>query len=209
VLHDADNYPYCDISGNHCRDGNPDHTPDAYRAEGYMGEIMRYLKSGLSGTPRYPNLKQVFVMSRNYGGYSQNAPTDSALGCLSPEPFAFEEAFGVQRLITAQIRQTNGITAPLDTYSGQVDYSTAPWFDWGPYLWASGKDARLDGLSWCNDNGGLCAGFKDFRSGDVPDDSLYGDLTHPSAQGTQKAAPRILQWFTNPNNVLTAPWINQ
>jgi hypothetical protein len=48
--------------------------------------------------PRYPNLQQVFVTSRIYGGYANG----TAHGCLNPEPFAYEEGFAVQRLIADQ-----------------------------------------------------------------------------------------------------------
>lgn len=211
VLHAANGYPYCDLAGDHCRPDIQDKTPDAYRAEATMGDIVRYLKQGYNGhPPRYPNLKQVFLMSRNYGGYARNAPTDAKLGCVNPEPFAYELAFSVQRLIVAQVNQTYPITSP-DNYSGTVDYSNAPWFDWGPYLWASGQFQRsTDLLNWCNNNPGtICEGHRDFRFGNVADDGLYGDLTHPRWEGQQKAAAKILEWLTDPNNAFVAPWIGQ
>lgn len=49
---------------------------DAYRLEAYLGSIVRSLKG------RYPNLKQVFLSSRTYGGYATTT--------LNPEPYAFE-----------------------------------------------------------------------------------------------------------------------
>lgn len=205
-LYDSTNYPTCDLGGNHCNDPVND-TPDAYVSEQYLGDIMRYLRKGLNGTSRYPNLRQVFVISRNYGGYAKNPPTGALTGCLSPEPFTYEESFGVQRLAVAQIRQAFGLSSS-DTYSGAVDYNNAPWFDWGPYLWASGNDPRSDGLFWCNNNGSRCSGTIDFRNGD-PANGLYGDFTHPRHTGQTKAATKIVEWLTDQNNNLVTPWINQ
>ncbi len=205
-LYDSTNYPTCDLGGNHCNDPDND-TPDAYVSEQYLGDIMRYLRKGLNGTSRYPNLRQVFVISRNYGGYAKNPPTGGTTGCLSPEPFSFEEAFGVQRLAVAQIRQAFGLSSS-DTYSGAVDYNNAPWFDWGPYLWASGNIPRSDLLVWCNNNGPNCTGDIDFRNGNASM-GLYGDFTHPRHDGQTKAATKIKEWLTDPNNHLVTPWINQ
>ena len=160
--------------------------------------------------------RQVFILTRNYAGYAQNDPTDqtSVQGCVSPEPFAYEQAFGIQRLIVAQIKQNAGINGN-DQYAGQVKFTgnsddTAPWFDWGPYLWASGNVPRLsDQLVWCNGQGDpFCAGHLDFRNGDSSQ-GLYGDLTHPGHDGQTKAATKIFQWLTGPNNLLVTPWINQ
>ncbi|HZQ69759.1 MAG TPA: hypothetical protein VFA68_14645 [Terriglobales bacterium] len=88
--------PQCDLSGLHCSAGST--TPDAYISEQFMGNIMRYLKQGLPNNnppvpPRYPNLKQVFITSRIYGGYARNASGingGTTAGCLNPEPFAYQ-----------------------------------------------------------------------------------------------------------------------
>jgi hypothetical protein len=200
----ADNYPQCDLGGQHCTDPM-NQIPDAYQAEQYMGDIMRYLKSGLNGTSRYPNLHQTFVISRNYGGYPRKPPNGGNLGCLNPEPFAYEEGFSVQRLTVAQIKQS--ATPPLpsnDPYSGQLNYSNAPWFDWGPYLWASGNVQRSDGLVWCDNNGQLCENLRDFRYGD-PMNGHYGDFTHPAHTGQEKAATQMLNFLLN--SPFTQAWI--
>jgi len=201
----ADNYPQCDLSGVHCND--PLHqTPDAYLAERHMGNIVRYLKSGLNGTSRYPHLQQVFIISRNYGGYAKNPPAGGTDGCLNPEPFAYEEGFSVQRLTVAQIKQAANPPKPSnDQYSGLVDYSHAPWFDWGPYLWASADTPRNDGLVWCNAQGfSPCNSDRDFRLGD-PLNGLYGDLTHPAHTGQTRAATKILDFLLN--SPFTQAWI--
>ena len=123
-----------------------------------------------------------------------------------------EQAFGIQRLIVAQIQQNAGISNN-DQYAGQVNFTNsaddkAPWFDWGPYLWASGDLQRSDGLVWCNGEGLLCGTEKDFRDGD-PSQDLYGDLTHPRHDGQTKATRQIFYWLTDQSNFLVTPWINQ
>jgi hypothetical protein len=74
---------------------------------------------------KFPQLKQVYVSSRVFGGYSE---TD-----LSPEPIAYESGFAVKWLIE------ESISCPK---------TTTPWVSWGPYLWADGLTPRSDGLLW-------------------------------------------------------------
>jgi len=149
----------------------------------------------------------VFISSRIYGGYAQNPPTPPSLptppertvGCLNPEPYSYEEGFAVQRLIVAQIKQEANISNN-DDYSGDVHYSTnkVPWFDWGPYLWASGDQPREDGLVWCNNNPppSQCSGIRDLRYGDPNDQVHYwGDFTHPSADGAKKVADKFVNFI--------------
>jgi hypothetical protein len=202
--------------------------PDAYTSERYLGNILRYLKcckldsNGHStGIPRYLNLKQVFLTSRTYGGYAQNPPTTPPVtpppGCLNPEPYAYEEGFAVQRIITAQIRQTAGIQTPYDQYAGQMDYSMAPWVDWGPYLWISGINPRSDQMVWCGGqsiNG--CNNSYDIRQGDLLNESAYwGDFTHPSYTGQGKVATLLFKFATGalpyPQTEISdyLSWINQ
>ncbi len=185
---------YCLNTSLPCAAGS--NQPDAYAAETSMGNIMRFLQKGYSTYPvPYPNLKQVFITSRTYGGYGVNARFTSQTyspGCLNPEPFAYEESFAVQRLIVAQI------TGTPDQYSGAVDYSNAPWFDWAPYLWASGDTPRSDGLFWCGGQGdGRCSNTDfDVREGDLADETDYwGDYTHPSYTGLNKVSNLLYQWL--------------
>jgi hypothetical protein len=73
----------------------------------------------------FPNLKQAYVMSREYQGWSC-APT----GTQYREPVAFEEGFPVKWTVTAQIDGD-----PALNYTGPG--AKAPWLSWGPYLWNS------------------------------------------------------------------------
>ena len=116
----------------------------------------------------------------------------------------------MQRLITAQIRQTGGITNPTDSYAGQVDYTVAPWVNWGPYIWAYGTTPRnFDGLVWCNgqsltqcNNGNQ----RDVLYGDTTDQTDYwGDFTHPAGGGVEKVADHLVTFINN--SPWVAPWI--
>jgi hypothetical protein len=182
---------------------------DAYLSQEYLGNILRYLKccklnadGSSSGNPRYPNLQQVFITSRTYGGYGNG----TQYGCLMPEPFAYEEGFAVQDAIVDQISQDVLVGDPAP-YIGLVDYQSdgsghAPWFDWGPYLWASKDTPRSDGLFWYNGQGSPspCIGNRDVRYGDLTDQTdFWGDFTHPTAQGENKAANQLVKWITGGN----------
>jgi len=87
----------------------------------------------------------------------------------------------------------------FDQCSGLVDYTNAPWFDWGPYLWASGETQRIDGLKWCNGQGDLfCSRTeRDVRYGDPQDQTgmFWGDFTHPSAIGAGKVANQLVKFI--------------
>jgi hypothetical protein len=77
---------------------------------------------------RFPNLRNVYVSSRTYGGY--------AITHLNPEPFAYESGFAAKWLVQ------DGIQGRL----GRV------WVGWGPYLWTDGLAGRRDGLMWACDD---------------------------------------------------------
>jgi hypothetical protein len=166
--------PLCDEALPGCV--NNDAT-DALHTERLLGDILRAAKV------RYPNLKQVFISARSYGGYA-TIP-------LNPEPFAYENGFAVKWLVQAQISQTRG--AGTDPAAGDLNYSngTVPWVAWGPYFWANGLHARSDGLAWCDgQQTGPCVGDPgDFRS---------DDHTHPSPYGlTHKWTPMLMKFFLN------------
>lgn len=120
-----------------------------------LGTIVRNLKA------RFPNLKQIFVSSRSYGGYA-SIP-------LSPEPYAYESAFAFQWLIGDQIAGVDSLN--FDPAAGPVE---APWIAWGPYLWADGLVPRSDGLTWS------CGQF----------DALDGIHPNPAGQNVVAAALR-------------------
>ena len=199
---------------------------DAYLAELYLGHILRYLKCATTNpdqggcntnNPRYPNLWQVFLTTRTYGGYAVNPTpptTEPYAGCLSPEPYSYETAFAIQRIITAQIRQTVPITGPTDPYSGPVDYTTTPWVDWGPYLWADSTTPAANGLYWCDPStpSDLCTLFNDtgdFRFGDPSggtfSQQFWGDHTHPSYQGQLKVANELVKFLKGGTPGITGP----
>jgi hypothetical protein len=135
---------------------------DAYLLERDIGNILRAIKV------RYPNVRQVFLSSRIYAGYATTT--------LNPEPYAYESGFAVKWAIEAQIRQLE-TGAIVDTRAGDLAYDgAAPWAAWGPYLWAEGEYARLDGLTW------------------VPAD-FAADGTHPATSGRAKVAAALLAFF--------------
>lgn len=93
-----------------------------------LAAVVRVLRA------KYPNLMQVFLSSRTYGGYATTT--------LNPEPYAYESGFAVQWLVRAQIDGDPALN--YDDTNPQ-----APWLAWGPYLWASGATPRTDnGLVW-------------------------------------------------------------
>ena len=122
---------------------------------------------------RFPNLQLAFLSSRIFAGFARTL--------LSPEPYAYESAFGVRWLIQEQIRGDAEVN--WDPVKGPV---SAPLLLWGPYLWTRGGDAMASGdLVW--------------TSGDFVDDG-----THPNAAGIRKVAHRLLTFMkTNP---AARPW---
>ena len=137
-----------------------DNDTEAIHYEGQLGETIRAAKS------RYPNLKQVFLSTRIYAGYSTNG--------LNPEPYAYEYGYSAKWLIEAQIQQERG-NAP-DPVAGDMSLTTAAWTAWGTYLWANGSTPRSDGTVWLQG---------DFQS----------DGTHPNAEGTQKVVNLLMAFF--------------
>jgi hypothetical protein len=133
---------------------------------------------------KFPNLRLAYLSSRIYAGYAATP--------LNPEPYAYESAFAVRRLIQDQIRGEPGLDHDPD--QGKVK---APVLLWGPYLWADGvKGRKTDDLAW--------------ERGD-----LAGDGTHPSPSGQRKVAGLLLKflktdptakgWFVRPATTSRAP----
>jgi len=122
---------------------------------------------------KLPNTKQVFFTSRIYAGYASTT--------LNPEPYAYENAFAIKRVIAQQLAGDPALN--YDAANGPV---VAPWLSWGPYLWADGLNPRADGLTWA------CS---DFQS---------TDGTHPSTAGRSKVADSLLAFVRRDS--ATAPW---
>jgi MBG domain-containing protein len=78
-------------------------------------------------TANFPNLRLVYLSSREYAGYS----------VVPREPHAYDGGFAVQWTVGAKIAK---------------DPTTLPYIAWGPYPWADGIVPRSDGLVWlCSD----------------------------------------------------------
>jgi hypothetical protein len=143
----------------------PSTSADAYVLETHLGNIARAFKV------RYPNLREVFLSSRIYGGYATTT--------TNPEPYAYESGFTVKWLIQAQIDQMRNGGNVVDPRAGDLNYNgVSAWIAWGPYLWADGANPRSDGLRWLR---------SDFVS----------DGTHPSASGISKVSGRLMSFFLN------------
>lgn len=131
----------------------PDH------ARGYVDKLQLVLAEVQI---RYPNVKVAYLSSRTYGGYGSTR---------NPEPFAYENGFGVKWTIEQQLEAAPGYTAG----------EKIPWIAWGPYLWADGVGddgeeggvpGRSDGLEW------VCQDF-------------VGDGIHPATTGRDKVAQML------------------
>jgi len=114
----------------------------------------------------YPNLRLAYLSSRTYGGYASN--------WLNPEPYAFESAFAVRRVIQRQIAGEAALS--FDATRGKAK---VPVILWGPYLWADGERPRKDrGLAWTRED-------------------VMPDGTHPSFQGCRKIGEILLHFFAD------------
>src|SRR5262245_57608760 len=122
---------------------------------------------------KLPNVKQVFFMSRIYAGYASTT--------LNPEPYAYENAFAIKRVIAQQLAGDPALN--YDAANGPV---VAPWLSWGPYLWADGLTPRSDGLTW------ECSGW------------TARECAHQYAAGRLKVADSLLAFVRR--DAATAPW---
>jgi hypothetical protein len=138
----------------------PDPRADAFYTVEVYGDVIRALKA------RYPNLRQVFLSSRIYGGYA-------SLSSNTPEPWAYETGFATKWLIEAQIAQRE--TGRADARAGDL-LPDEVFVDWGPYMWANGTTPRSDGLTW-------------------PRSDFASDGQHPSESGEAKVAGFLLEFF--------------
>ena len=95
---------------------------DAQTLQRDLGTIIAML------TTQFPNLRLVYVTSREYAGY--------AISPLNPEPYAYESGYAVKWTVAGRM----------------ADPGKRPWVAWGPYTWADGTHPRSDGLTWnCGD----------------------------------------------------------
>jgi hypothetical protein len=77
----------------------------------------------------FPNLQQVFLSSRSYGGYILDTTR-------TIEPYAYEHGYAVKDVIADSV----------------ADPTARPWVGWGPYIWTDGAAGRSDGFTWlCTD----------------------------------------------------------
>lgn len=119
---------------------------------------------------RFPNLKIAYLSSRIYGGWATTQ--------LNPEPYAYEGAFIVRRLIRDQVAGKEGLGYAA---TGGAK-AQAPLLLWGPYLWADGLTPRKsDGLV--------------YEQSDLADDG-----THPTQTGQRKVANLLLTFFKTDAN---------
>ncbi len=112
---------------------------------------------------RFPNAKQMHLNSQDYKGYALNPPAEPKLG--------YENEFSVKWAIEDRITGAS---------SGRA------WLGWSASLWADGKVARSDGLTWpCTD---------------------YADAVHVNSTGAAKGAKLILNAYLNDP---TTPWFRR
>lgn len=97
-----------------------------------------------------PNLKQVYLSSLHYTGYT--SPDHDRYDNIV-EPKGYWGGYAIQEVI---MRQMNG--DPDLVYMGRE--AKVPYVTWGPYFWADGKNPReSDGLTW------MCDEFRDDDAG--------------------------------------------
>lgn len=126
---------------------------------------------------KYPNLRQLFVSPRTYGGYSGIYPTTSTNG-PNPEPWAYETGFADKWFVAKSV----------------ANPSQRPWVGWGPYFWTDGTRGRADGLQW------LCS---DTMDGTHPSSSGLAKLT-PMLHTLFATSP-FTPWFGGSASVASNP----
>lgn len=120
-------------------------------------------------TQMFPNLRQVFVSSRYFAGWAKKA--------TSPEPYAYESAFGVRDLVLSRAPD------PADSAWPRAE---KPVVLWGPYYWTDGVNpSGIDGLN-------------------IGRSDLKADGIHPTKSGEAKIAAQLLRFFSE--NRYTHDW---
>ena len=127
----------------------------------------------------FPNVNLCYVTSKNYGGWVDRAP--SAAVPQRAEPLSYEIAWAYKWLIEDQI---NGVAnLNCNPANGKV---VVPWIAWGPYIWADGTTARIDGVTQ------PCSRFEE------------DDGYHPSAAGETQTSVLLQNHFSS--DTTTTPW---
>lgn len=147
----------------------------------YIAETKAKLKTVIVDqiAVRYPNVKQVYLVSREFGGWTLSG---------SPESYAFAQALAIKSLVDDQVNHAT-------TGDPDLDYAAVPWLGWteNTYTWANGLGSdlaeggtpgRADGLEWL--------------------ESDFDDGLHQSEVGATKEANLILPEFES--GPYAAPW---
>lgn len=80
----------------------------------------------------FPNLKMVYLVGRDYGGWATDLAEDGTAKAGEPGNWA------------------NGIAIDL-AVQDNLDRPDGVWVGTGPYMWANGDERRDDGLTWSRD----------------------------------------------------------
>lgn len=77
----------------------------------------------------YPNLRQMYFLGREYGGYGTVVAPDGSQ--FAGEPANWAHSIAIDQVVAANVGRPDGL-----------------WVGTGPYLWTNGAEPRADGLSW-------------------------------------------------------------
>lgn len=146
----------------------------------HIADLKGYLKTiVLQIVDHYPNCKQIYLTTREYGGYSASG---------NPEEYAYASGFAYKQLVLDQVNHAT-------TGDPDLDYAAVPWLGWTEnlYTWANGLGSdeveggtpgRSDGLEYLSTD--------------------FDDGLHPSVVGATKIANLILPEFES--GPYAAPW---
>jgi hypothetical protein len=200
--------------------GVPNNTADAYWLEYNLSNMLRALKTN------YPNLRQVFLSSRSYGGFVVDQTDPSRL-----EPFPYESGYGVKWLVKAQVDQMNSATNPsgcmVDVNGGDLNSNvatsgqgttctiglapTVPWIVWdqlpattslagSTYFWAF-EDTSSARNVYTNANGmkwpHSIPTDPTCNPSTKDDDYFIADGQHPNPCGVNQVGTVLINYFSN------------
>jgi hypothetical protein len=99
--------------------------PQPADVDAYVSKLTSELRQIVAdAAARYPNLQQVFVSPRTYGGYASTS--------LNPEPYAYATGFADQAVVADSVAHPQ----------------QRPWVGWGPYIWTDGAAVGPAGFAW-------------------------------------------------------------